>query len=185
MNNQKRIGLIVAVIGLILFLISQTIETPWNSGASLFDSSDNYQENIFLKRVVQYSGIILLLFGVLMLIIEKFRTRMIIGIGLMLLGGYLVIFSGYAIVHYLTASDRELVAETRQAINENPNSQPQIQNLSNRQLKKIVRDGKKFVYISNTITLVLGAGAILWGLYLFRKDRRGQYLLANEMVSNS
>lgn len=63
MTKKQQTGLIFAVIGVVLIIVAQQIETPWNSGPSMFDSSDNYQENILLKRGVLYSGILVAVIG--------------------------------------------------------------------------------------------------------------------------
>ncbi|WP_340201987.1 hypothetical protein [Ascidiimonas sp. W6] len=63
MTKPQKTALILGIIGIVLIIVAQQIDTPWNSGASMFDSSDNYQENIWLKRGILYPGILLLVIG--------------------------------------------------------------------------------------------------------------------------
>lgn len=63
MTKPQKTALILAILGVVLILIAQQIETPWNSGPSMFDSSDNFQENIWLKRGILYPGILLIAIG--------------------------------------------------------------------------------------------------------------------------
>jgi len=63
MTKSQKTALIIGIIGIVLIIIGLEIDTPWNSGPSMFDSSDNYQENIWLKRGILYPGVALLIIG--------------------------------------------------------------------------------------------------------------------------
>lgn len=75
MTKSQKTALIIGIIGIILIIIAQQIETPWNSGKSMFNSSDNYQENIWLKRGILYPGILLIAIGGIKFVLGFSKTQ--------------------------------------------------------------------------------------------------------------
>lgn len=169
MTKQQRTGLILGLIGIILFLISFTIDTPWNSGESLFDSSDNVQENIRIKRFFQFSGIALILSGGILYLSKSLNTKMLIGSILGVLGVILAIWSLYDIITLAAMDDYELMKLTKANLSKMNSN---LGNISNSELRKIVKQSRTFRNISNVVTTIIGIGLAIWGRFIFKKGEK-------------